>query len=110
MKLVNIVVKINNEMAPYYYKGVARKHKDIIEYDVKDENFVFDKAMERIVKSTNKEIVTVDFKNKLIIIKSNDNEIKIDINIIKKEIEDNNYYYLYEIDKTKIELILELEE
>ena len=109
MNLVNIVVKINNKNAPYYYKGVAKKYKDIIEYDYNNENFVFDKAIERVTKSSKNESVIVDFKKEEIIIKSNNNELNIKIKILNKDIKDNRFYYLYEFDKMKIEFILELE-
>ena len=109
MNLVNIVVKINNKNTPYYYEGVARKYKDIIEYDYKDENFVFDKEIEKKKKSSKNESIIKKKKKEEIIIKSNNNELNIKIKILNKKINENRFYYLYEFDKMKIEFILELE-
>ena len=83
MNLINVMVKINNPDAPYKYKGAAREHKDIIEYDNLEENFVFDKQIERITKTNNKNIVIVEFKNKEIRVNEDNKEINIKIKIIK---------------------------
>lgn len=109
MNLINIFVKINNSDAPYEYKGEAKEYKDIIEYDNLNENFVFDKQIERITKSSDKNKVVVDFKNEEIRVNSDNKELNIKIKVIKKEINEFRYYYLYEFDKMKIEFILEKE-
>ena len=109
MNLVNIIVKINNQDAPYSYKGEAKEYKDIIEYDYLDENFVFDKQIERITKSNDKSSVVVDFQKEEIVINSDNKELNIKIKVIKKDINENRFYYLYEFDKMKIEFILEKE-
>ena len=109
MNLINIIVKINNPDAPYYYKGEAKEYKDIIEYDYLNENVIFDKQMERVIKSNNNESVIVDFQKEEIVINSNKKELNIKINVVKKEISENRFYYLYEFDKIKIEFIIEKE-
>lgn len=109
MNLVNIVVKINNPEAPYYYKGEAREHKDIIEYNYLNDNFIFDKQIERVIKSNANDSIAVDFKEEEIVINSNNKELKIKINVLKRNIDEFRCYYLYELDKMKVEFILEKE-
>lgn len=109
MNLINVKVSINNDDAPYYYDGIAKEYKDLIEYDYLDENFIYDKNIERITKTGTNNTVVVDFLNKEIIIKSKEKTFNLNFELLKKEITDNNFYYLYKIDKKKIEFILKKE-
>lgn len=109
MNLINISVKINNEEAPYSYKGVAKEYKDLIEFNNQNENFIFDKTIKRVTKNDINSTVVVDFLNKEIIIKSKEKTFSLNIEMIKEEITNNKYYYLYIIDNKEIEFILEKE-
>lgn len=106
MNLIKIKVTINNEESPYTYEGNAREYKELIEYDYNDENFIFDKNIKRITKTNKKNTVVVDFLNKEIIIKSKEKTFIFNFEIIKEEITDNKYYYLYKIDNNDIEFCL----
>ena len=109
MNLIKIKVDINNVDSPYHYKGEAKEHNDIINYNYLDEDFIFDKKIERVTKSSTNNTIVVDFLNKEIIIKSKEKSLSLSINLIKKEIKDKRFYYLYSIDNNKFEFILEKE-
>ena len=109
MNLIKIRVKINNVDSPYYYEGEAREHNDIIEYNNLDEDFIFDKKIQRVTKSDSSNTIVVDFLKKEIIIKSKEKSLSLSIKVLKKEIKENKLYYMYSIDNNKIEFILEKE-
>ncbi len=109
MNLINIKVDIKNIDSPYHYEGKAKEYNDIIEFNYLNEDFIFDKKIQRITKIGDINTIVVDFLNKEIIIKSKEKELNISIKILSKKINENYYYYLYSIDKNKIEFILEKE-
>ena len=109
MNLIKLKVDINNTDSPYHYDGEAKEHNDIIEFDYLNENFIFDKKIQRVTKSSFNNTIVVDFLNKEIIIKSKEKSLSFKIKILKKKINDNKYYYLYTVDNNKIEFILEKE-
>ena len=109
MNLIKVKVDINNEDSPYHYEGDARELNDIIEYNFQNENFIFDKKIQRVTKSNSSNLLIVDFLNKKIIIKSKEKNLELDIEILEKKISNNEYYYLYKLDNYKIEFILKKE-
>ena len=109
MNLIKVKVNINNADSPYHYEGEAREHNDIIEYNNLDEELIFDKKIHRITKSDSNNTIVVDFLKKEIIIKSKEKSLSFGIKILKKEIKENRFYYLYSVDNNKIEFILEKE-
>ena len=109
MKLINVKVDINNLDSPYHYRGEAKEYNDIIEFCYLNENFIFDKKIERVTKSYFTNTIVVDFLNKEIIIKSKEKSFTLNIDLLNKEISDNKYYYLYSIDNNKFEFIFEKE-
>ena len=106
---INIKVRINNDENPYFYEGDAIDNHDLIEYRYLNEDFIFDKKIERITKININSTIIVDFLKKEIIIKSKENTFKMGIEIIKKEINEKKYYYIYKLNEKKIEFILEKE-
>ena len=109
MNLIIIKVEINNVDSPYHFEGEARELNDIIEFDYLKENFIFDKKIQRVTKSSSNDSIIVDFLNKEIIIKSKEKSLKFNIELLDSKITDKKYYYLYKLDNNKIEFILEKE-
>ena len=109
MNEINIKVTINNKEAPYCYEGAAKENKELIEYKYLNEEFLFDRKIERVTKISSNSTIIIDFFNKEIIIKSKENTIRVDIEIIKKETNDKKYYYIYKLGEEEIEFILEKE-
>jgi hypothetical protein len=104
MNKININLKLNNKDMPYEYNGEATIKKDIIEFNDNLDNYIFDKTAKRFVKSNKKNIINIDFLNKNIIIKDNDNELSINIEVKRIKIKDNNIDIIYKIDKDDINL------
>lgn len=109
MKKINIKVYINNEESPYYYEGDAYEHLDLVKYYYLNEEFIYDKKIERITKIGVNSSIVVDFLNKVIIIKSKEKTLEIKIDLIKRKITENQFYYLYKIDNKKFEFIMKKE-
>ena len=109
MEKIKINLIINNPDVPYKYNGDAKEYNDIIEFYNKDENVIYDKTMNRITKTNKNNTIIIDFINKEIIIKYKENELRTNIKLLKEEKEENRFYYLYELEKNKIEFILEKE-
>lgn len=109
MNLIKIKVIINNPNSPYHYEGDAYEHLDLIKYNNLNEEFIYDKKIERVTKTNLNGSIIVDFLNKVIIIKSKEKTLNININLIKRKITKNQFYYLYKIDDNKIEFIIKKE-
>lgn len=109
MKAINIRLRIINVDVPYEYIGEAKEYNDIIEFNDNDTNYIFDKTIKRLTKSNRNNTLIVDFQNKKIIIKEKENELNTNIKLLKEEINKDKIHYIYEIDRNKIEFILEKE-
>lgn len=101
-----IMLKIENKDNPYKFIGSFEKIKDIIKFVDKDNNYIFDIGIERLIKENNCEKIIMDFKLKEIEINENNNIMKIPIEIIKKNININNSEIIYRVDDNLIKVII----
>lgn len=102
MEKINIIVKLDNKEMPYKYRGEATINKDIIEFNDKKDNYIFDKKVQRLIKSSEESTIMLDFKNKNIKIKEKENELIINIEVKEINISKNNVKIIYIIDKNEI--------
>ncbi len=109
MEEKNITLKIDNKDNPYEYKGKAILNRDILKFKENNYEYVFDKTTERLTKTSKDTTIVIDFKNKLITIKDKEN-IKIKIDIIKKQICDKLIFISYKIDSNNIKITINIEE
>lgn len=108
MEKINIIVNLENGDMPYEYRGYAYVNKDIIEftdkeYNYKEYHYIFDKAVNRLIKSsdTNQNLI-LDFNNKEIKILEIDKELSMKMDVKKIDINGNNIKIIYKIDKNDI--------
>ncbi len=109
MIVKNIDFKINNNEKPYEFKGTAKIYKDIISFNDNEYIYLFDIKAERLVKSNNKDTVTIDLKNEKITI-NNEHELIIKIDIVKKYITNDKIIIIYKINDNLIEIDIEIKE
>lgn len=108
MQKINIEFKINNSKLPYLYIGEAELNKDIIEFNDNDENYLYDKKINRLTKTKNGYRIVIDFDKEVISVYEKDTSLDIKINIKEKKISNNNIKIIYSIDKEEIEFELEV--
>ena len=109
MKKISINFKIDNKELPYIYKGEASLNKDIIEFIDNDEEYIYDKKINRLTKIKNGYKIVIDFDQELIKLYEKENSLDIKIKIKKKKIEDNYINIDYVIDNNEICFELEVE-
>ena len=101
-------MNISSEEDKYSYKGSAILNRDIITFYDKDD-YIFDKKINRLIKTNKNKKMIIDFNNKLITIIDKDNNVNIDIDITKKKISENKIEIIYRIDKSIFTFILLIE-
>ncbi len=102
MEEKEIIVKVDNNDNNYYYKGKCTVNKDIIKFVDNDTTYIFDKTIERLIKTRKEDKTVIDFNNKELTITVDKKELKIPIEINNKQICGNNYLYKYKVDKNEI--------
>lgn len=104
MKTINIYVKVDNNDIPYEYKGEATINKDLIEFNDKPYNYIFDKKAKRLIKSNQSNLIIIDFLNQELKITEDNKEFTMKIEVKKITIDDNNINAIYNIENNEIKL------
>ena len=102
MEEKEIIVKVDNKDNNYYYKGKCTVNKDIIKFVDEETTYIFDKTIERLIKTTKEDKTIIDFNNKELTVTVDKKELKMPIEINNKQICGNNILYKYKIDKNEI--------
>ena len=108
MEKINIEFKILNKDLPYIYEGEATLNKDIIEFKDNDEEYIYDKKINRLIKIKNGYRIVIDFEKELISLNEKDNSLDIKVNIKDKKISNNYIKVIYSIDEKEITFELEV--
>jgi hypothetical protein len=103
MEEKEIIVKVINKDNDYYYKGNSIINKDIIKFVDNETTYIFDKTIERLIKTSKEDKTVIDFNNKELTIIVDKKELKMPIIIKCKQICGNNILYKYVIDNNIIE-------
>lgn len=108
MEKINIDFKIMNKDLPYTYTGEATLNKDIIEFKDNDEEYIYDKKINRLTKIKNGYKIVLDFDQEVIRLNDNDSSLDMKIKIKKKNISNNSIKVIYSIDRNEITFELEV--
>lgn len=95
MKKIKIKLKVKNKNNPYKYEGIATLNKDIITFIDNDEEYIFDKTINRLTKIKKDNKIVLDFNLEIVNISDKNNNMSFDIKIINKNIDDNKIEFIY---------------
>ncbi len=110
MKEINICFQVVNKDNPYKYYGKAELNKDIIKFNDKNINYIYDRMVKRLTKESKDSTLIIDFKNQNIIMRNDGNEFIIKILLIKDTSNDKKTDILYKVDEDLINFIIEISE
>lgn len=108
MEKINIDLKIKNKDLPYIYTGEANLNRDIIDFKDNDEEYIYDKKINRLSKVKNGYKIVLDFDQEVVRLNDNDNPLDIKIKIKSKKISNNYIKVIYSIDENEITFELEV--
>lgn len=109
MNNILIEMEILSKNTPYKYKGQGKRNKDLILFDDKDNNYIFDLKMKRLTKTHKKEKIVVDFSQERIEIDSDGIEIDIKISLVDESIKEEFYSCKYKLDREEIYFVIKYE-
>lgn len=109
MKKIRIKLTIENKNNPFKYEGIAKLNKDIITFNDNNDEYIFDKAINRLTKTKKENKIILDFNKKLLNIIDKSNNMSFNIIVIKKNIDKKKMEFIYTIGDENIKFNLLIE-